>query len=330
LLQYIVRRIFMLVPTVIAISVISFIIIQLPPGDYLTAYIAQMEAQGERFEEDQIEALKRQYGLDQNMVSQFFRWVGRMFQGNFGMSFKWNRPVRELIGERLLLTFLISFSTLMFTWVVALPIGVYSAIRQYSLGDYVFTFLGFVGRGTPSFMLALILMWISLSRFGFTVGGLFSLGYRNAPWSPARVLDMLQHLWVPLVVLGAGGTAGLIRIMRANLLDELHRPYVVTARAKGLKERSLLWKYPVRLALNPFVSTIGWTLPQLISGSTIVSVVLSLPTTGPLLLDSLMSQDMYLAGTFIMFLSILTVIGTSISDILLAWLDPRIRYGHRA
>jgi peptide/nickel transport system permease protein len=234
-----------------------------------------------------------------------------------------------VIGQRLLLTVIISFSTLMFTWIVALPIGVFSATHQYSLGDYVFTAISFIGRGLPNFMIALILMWVALSRFGISAGGLFSMEFRDAPWSLARVWDLIKHLWVPIIVLGTGGTAGLIRIMRANLLDELHKPYVITARSKGLSERRLLWKYPVRLALNPFVSTLGWSLPRLVSGSTIVSVVLSLPTTGPLLLDALISQDMYLAGSFILLLSVLTVIGTFISDMLLAWLDPRIRYGGR-
>jgi peptide/nickel transport system permease protein len=326
MLRYILRRLFLLIPTLVAIVVITFVLIQLPPGDYLSTYIAEMEASGTVFEDEEIEALKRRYGLGQPMPVQFTKWIWGVFQGDFGMSFRWNKPVRELIGERLLLTFVISFSALMFTWIVALPVGIYSATRQYSAGDYIFTFVSFLGRGIPNFMIALILMWIALSYFGISAGGLFSLEYRNAPWSWAKVQDMMKHLWVPMIVLGTGGTAGLIRIMRANLLDELHKPYVVTARAKGLKERRLLWKYPVRIALNPFVSTIGWTLPRLISGATIVSVVLSLPTTGPLLLTALLSQDMYLAGSFLLFLSVLTVIGTFISDILLAWLDPRIRY----
>jgi peptide/nickel transport system permease protein len=316
----------MLIPTLIAIVVISFVLIQLPPGDYLSTYIAELEASGSILEEEEIIALKRRYGLGEPMPVQFAKWIWGIFHGDFGMSFRWNKPVGELIGERLLLTFVISFSTLMFTWIVALPIGIYSATHQYSPGDYMFTFVSFLGRGIPNFMIALILMWLALSYLGISAGGLFSLEYRNAPWSWAKVGDMIKHLWVPMVVLGTGGTAGLIRIMRANLLDELHKPYVVTARAKGLKERRLLRKYPVRIALNPFVSTVGWTLPRLISGATIVSVVLSLPTTGPLLLTALLSQDMYLAGSFLLFLSILTVIGTFISDILLGWLDPRIRY----
>ena len=329
MLQYIARRSLMLIPTLFAISVIAFLLIQLPPGDYLTAYVAQMEASGYFFEKAEIEALRLRYGLGEPVYVQFWKWIWGVLHGDFGMSFKWNKPVSELIGERLLLTFVVSFATLMITWVVALPIGVYSATHQYSIGDYGFTLVGFLGRGIPDFMIALILMWIALTRFGVSAGGLFSIEYQNAPWSLAKVRNLLSHLWVPMIVLGMGGMAGLIRIMRANLLDELHKPYVVAARAKGLTERRLLWKYPVRLALNPFISTIGWTLPALISGATIVSVVLSLPTTGPMLLDALLSQDMYLAGSFILLLSALTVVGTFISDILLAWLDPRIRLERR-
>src|SRR5690606_6127273 len=242
------------------------------------------------------------------------------------VSFQFNRPVSDLIWDRLGYTFIISFSTLMFTWIVALPIGVYSATHQYSFGDYFATLVGFIGRGIPDFMLALILMWIGLTVFGVSAGGLFSLEYRNAPWSWAKLADFISHLWVPIIILGTSNTAGLIRIMRNNLLDELHKPYVETARSKGLSEYRLLWKYPVRLALNPFVSTVGWSLPTLISGDTIVAVVLGLPTTGPLLLSSLLSQDMYLAGSFVLILSTFTVIGTFVSDILLAMLDPRIRF----
>lgn len=326
MLQYIFRRILLLIPTLIAIAVISFVLIQLPPGDFLTSYIAQLESTGTTLQESEIAALKVRYGLDQPMYVQFLLWARGVLHGDFGMSFRWDKPVSTLIGERILLTFVVSFVALMFTWIVALPVGVYSATHQYSLGDYVFTAVSFIGRGIPDFMIALILMWIALSRFGISAGGLFSLEFREAPWSLAKVWDLLKHIWVPLIVLGMGGTAGLIRVMRATLLDELHKPYVTTARAKGLTERQLLWKYPVRLALNPFVSTVGWSLPGLISGTTIISVVLSLPTTGPLLLEALISQDMYLAGSFILILSVLTVIGTFISDILLAWLDPRIRY----
>ena len=326
MLQYIVRRIFLLIPTVIVVSIISFVLIQLPSGDFLTAYISQMESMGVVVQKEEIESLRQRYGLGEPIYLQYLRWSWRALHGDYGVSFKWNKPVRELIGERLLLTVVITLATLLFTWVVALPIGIYSATHQYSIGDYFFTFIGFIGRGVPEFMIALILMWIALSRLGISAGGLFSPEFRKAAWNWAKIWDLIKHLWVPMIVLGMGSTAGLIRIMRANLLDELHKPYVITARAKGLKETNLLWKYPVRIALNPFISTIGWILPGLISSGTIVSVVLSLPTTGPMLLESLLGQDMYLAGTFMLFLSILTVIGTFISDLLLAWLDPRIRY----
>jgi peptide/nickel transport system permease protein len=325
---YILRRILLVIPTLIAITVVTFIVIQLPAGDYLTTYIAQLQAQGTQLDETEIVALRQRYGLDQPIYVQFFRWVsGIVLRGDYGRSFRWNRPVAELLGERMLLTVTISLSTLLFTWAVALPVGVYSATHQYSFFDYLFTFLGFIGRGIPSFMIALILMWISISRFGVSAGGLFSADFRDAAWSWARVVDLLKHLWVPMVVLGIGGTAGLIRTMRANMLDELSKPYVETARAKGLPEARVLWRYPVRVALNPFVSTVGWALPALISGGTIVSVVLSLPTAGPLLLDALLAQDMYLAGAFLLLLSVLTVIGTLLSDILLAVLDPRIKLG---
>lgn len=326
MLQYIVRRTLLMIPTIIAISVVAFIIIQLPPGDYLTSLVATMATQGEQIEQSSLEALKVRYGLGQPVYVQYFKWVWGILHGDFGQSFEWNKPVSDLIWDRLALTFVLSLSTLLFTWIVAFPIGIYSAVRQYSLGDYVFTFLGFIGLATPNFLLALVLMYISFKYFNQSVGGLFSPEFVEAPWSWAKVWDLLKHLWIPMIILGTSGTAGLIRIMRANLLDELHKPYVVTARAKGLPERKLILKYPVRVALNPFVSTVGWTLPSLVSGSAIVSVVLSLPTTGPLLLRALMAQDMYLAGSFILMLSILTVIGTLISDILLAWLDPRIRF----
>ncbi len=327
MLQYIARRVLLMIPTIIAISIVTFIIIQLPPGDYLSSLVATMADTGESVDQAAIETLKIRYGLGQPVYVQYFKWVwGIISRGDFGQSFEWNKPVTDLIWERLTLTFVLSLSTLLFTWIIAFPIGIYSAVKQYSLGDYVFTFLGFIGLATPNFLLALVLMYISFKYLNQSVGGLFSPEFVEAPWSWAKVVDLLKHLWIPMVILGTSGTAGLIRIMRANLLDELHKPYVVTARAKGLSERKLLLKYPVRVALNPFVSTVGWTLPGLVSGSAIVSVVLSLPTTGPLLLRALMSQDMYLAGSFILMLSVLTVIGTLISDILLAWLDPRIRY----
>jgi len=327
MLQYILRRVFYMVPTLIVISIISFAIIQLPPGDYLTTYVAELTTQGETVNQATLDQLKERYGLGLPVYQQYLRWVGNIItKGDFGQSFTWNRPVNELIWDRLFFTMLITFLTVMFVWIVSLPIGVYSAVRQYSLGDYLATFFGFLGLATPDFLLGLVLMYIALKYFGQSVGGLFSPEYQDAAWSLAKWRDFLNHLWIPIVILGTAGTAGLIRIMRANLLDELHKPYVTTARAKGVPERTLIWRYPVRVALNPFVSTVGWTLPSLVSGSIIVSVVLNLPTTGPLLLQALMQQDMYLAGSFILIVSALTVIGTLISDILLAWLDPRIRF----
>lgn len=277
-------------------------------------------------DEATIAALRKRYGLDQPYYVQFFMWVWGMLHGDFGQSFEWNRPVSQLIWERLALTIAVSTFTMVFTWILSFPIGLYSATHQYSGGDYFFTFLGYIGLATPNFMIALILMWVAYSVFGASVGGLFSPQYVEAAWSWGKFLDMLNHLWIPAIVIGMGGTAGLIRTLRANLLDELHKPYVVTARAKGVPERTLLWRYPLRIAIIPWISTVGWSLPGIISGETITAVVLSLPTTGPLLLRALQSQDMYLAGSFIMLLSFLTVIGTLISDILLGWVDPRIRY----
>ena len=325
MLKFILRRLLITIPMLFGISIVTFVLIQLPPGDFLTSYIAELESTGHVLDDAEIASLRNRYGLDSPLYAQFLKWFWNLLQGDFGVSFQWNKPVNELIGERLALTFIISLATLLFTWVVALPIGVYSATHQYSVSDYVITFFGFLGRGIPDFMLALILMWIGLIYLGTSAGGLFSLEYKQAPWSIAKVWDLLKHLWVPIIVLGTSNTAGLIRIMRNNLLDELHKPYVETARSKGLTEQKILWKYPVRIALNPFVSTVGWVLPTLISGATIVSVVLSLPTTGPLLLSALLSQDMYLAGSFVMILSTLTILGTLVSDILLAWIDPRIR-----
>jgi peptide/nickel transport system permease protein len=286
-----------------------------------------MAATGETVDRAQLVALEQRYGLGQPIYVQYWKWIsGILLRGDFGQSFEWNQPVNTLIWGRLALTFVLSLSTLLLTWLIAFPIGIYSAVRQYSLGDYVFTVIGYIGLAIPNFLLALVLMYIAFKYFNQSVGGLFSPEYVDAPWSVGKFVDMMNHMWIPVVIIGTAGTAGLIRIMRANLLDELHKPYVVTARAKGMPERRLLLKYPVRVALNPFVSTVGWTLPVLVSGAAIVSIVLSLPTAGPLLLRALMSQDMYLAGSFIMLLSTLTVIGTLISDILLAWLDPRIRF----
>ena len=326
MLGFIARRVLYMIPTFIAVSIVAFAIIQLPPGDYLTTLVASMASQGETVDPAALEALRSRYGLGEPMYVQYFKWMSNIFlHGDFGQSFEWNQPVIDLIWSRLALTFMLSLSTLLFVWAVALPVGIYSAVRQYSLGDYTFTFLGFIGLAIPNFLLALVLMYIAFKYFNQSVGGLFSPDYQEAAWSWAKLKDLLAHLWIPIVIIGTAGTASLIRVMRANLLDELHKPYVVTARAKGLPEWQVIMRYPVRVALNPFVSTIGWVLPALISGEAIVSIVLSLPTTGPLLLRSLMSQDMYLAGSFILMLSTLTILGTLLSDILLALLDPRIR-----
>lgn len=326
MLLYIVRRTLIAVFTVIAISVLSFIIIQLPPGDYLTALIASLQAQGDTISTEQIESLRQQYGLDKPMAVQYGVWVWNMLQGDFGVSLEWNRPVTELIGERLVLTMVVAGAAVLFTWSLAIPIGIYSAVRQNSAGDYVFTFIGFIGLAVPHFLLALVLMYLGFAWFDVNLSGLNAPEFLDKPWNWARIADLIKHLWIPAIVLGMAGTAELIRILRANLLDELRRPYVVTARAKGLSLWRAIVRYPVRVALNPLVSTIGYIFPYLISGSVIVSVVLSLPTVGPLLLRALISQDMYLAGTIVLLLGVMTIIGTLISDILLVIIDPRIRY----
>jgi peptide/nickel transport system permease protein len=325
----ILRRLLWMIPTLLVISIISFAIIQLPPGDYLTSYIAALGETGETVDAAEVAALRARYNLDQPIYIQYVRWMAGLLHGDLGMSFEWNRPVKQLIGERILLTVIISIATLLFTWAIAVPIGIYSAVKQYSWTDYTFTFLGFIGLATPSFLLALIFMYIGYSVFGVSAGGLFSPEYQNAAWSMGKFADLLAHLWLPVIIVGMAGTAGLIRVMRGNLLDELRKQYVLTARAKGVPRLKLLLKYPVRVALNPLISTIGWVLPGIVSGSVITAVVLGLPTTGPLLLRALMNQDMYLAGSMVMMLSSLTVIGTLISDLLLLWLDPRIRYEKR-
>ncbi len=327
MLTYIIRRILYMIPTLFAISLVVFFIIQLPPGDYLTTLIAALSSQGETVNQDAILALKERYGLDQPWYVQYFYWMRNiLLHFDFGNSFEYNRPVTDLIGQRLLFTVLISIGALLLTWAIAFPVGIYSAVRKYTIGDYILTFLAFLGLAIPEFMIALILLYVSFKYFDQSVGGLFSSQYVDAPWSLAKLGDLMAHLWIPIVIVGVASTAALIRIMRANLMDELNKPYVTTARAKGLTERRLIMKYPVRMALNPFVSTSGFILPGLVSGETIIGVVLSLPTMGPLLLRALQSQDMYLAGAIILMTSVLTVIGTLLSDILLAWLDPRIRY----
>ncbi len=324
--KYIVRRLIFMIPTLFVISLISFMIIQLPPGDFLTSYVATLRQQGEDIDEDVIQALERQYGLGQPAYVQYGKWIGNILtRGDFGLSFEWRRPVSELIWERLGLTVFISLLTILLTWLIAIPTAVYVATHQYSFLDYLMSFISFIGLGTPGFLVALVYLWIMLSVFGVNASGLFSEQFINAPWSLAKFQDMLGRLWAPVLILSLDNTAGIIRTVRANLLDELNRPYVETARAKGLKERALIWKYPVRVALNPFFSTVGWTLAALISGETLVAVVLNIQTSGPLLLRALQSQDMYLAGAFVFLLSALTVIGTLLSDILLAVSDPRIR-----
>ncbi len=327
MLNYIIYRLFQLVPLLAVISVLTFAIIELPPGDYLSTYIIRLEQSGTKVSEEEIARLNDEYGLDKPLYWRYLWWMWKILsRGDFGRSFDWGKPVSEVIGERLALTMVISFSSLIFVWATAIPIGIYAATHQYSFLDYFFTLLGFIGMAVPGFLLALVLMYLAITKFGLAVTGLFSPEYAEAPWSWAKIMDMMKRIWLPVIIIGINGTAGLIRVMRGTLLDELRKPYVTTARAKGISERKLLWKYPVRIATSPMISTIGWLLPSLVSGSGIVAIVLNLPTTGPVLLRALMSQDMYLAGSFVMILSTLTVIGTVISDILLTWSDPRIRY----
>jgi len=327
MLAYLARRLVLAVITVWAITLVTFLIMQLPPGDFVDAYVAQASAMGSAISAAEADAMRHAYGLDQPFYVQYWKWLSLVVQGNFGLSFEYGRPVTEVIGDRLWLTIAISLGGILVTWAVALPIGIYSAVRQYSLGDYFFTFLGFVGLAIPNFLLALIIMYFGLRLFNLNVGGLFSAEYALAPWSWAKLWNLMQHLPVPIFILALAGTAQLVRIMRANLLDELRKPYVVTARARGLPERRVIMKYPVRAALNPFASTIGYLLPFMVSGVVIISIVLSLDTVGPLLLRSLLSQDMLLGSTIILLVGILTVIGTLLSDLVLMWIDPRIRLG---
>ena len=316
-----------MIPTLFAISIITFVIIQLPPGDYLSTYIAELQSQGENVDIAKIEALRAQYGLDKSMVEQYCFWVLGLLQGDLGFSFEYQLPVSEVVGDRLLLTLILNFTTIIFIWLVSFPIGIYSATHQYSWGDYGLTFVGFIGLATPNFLLALILLYFANVWFGTSIGGLMDPIYIDQPWSTAKFLSILEHLWVPVVVIGTSGTASMIRRLRANMLDELQKQYVITAKAKGLHPLKALIKYPLRTSLNPFIADIGNMLPQIISGSAIVSMVPSLPTTGPMLISALQSQDMYLAGSFLIFLALLTVVGMFLSDLALAWLDPRIRLG---
>lgn len=326
LFAYIARRVVWAIPFMFAVSLIAFALITAPPGDYLTTFAATLAQSGDVVDEARLDALRERYGFDEPFIVQYFRWIGGVLQGDFGISFEWQQPVDQLIWERMALSVTLALATLVFTWALALPIGIYSAVRKYSIGDYIVTTIGFIGLATPNFLLALVLMYVAVVHFGADVSGLFSEEYQDAPWSLAKVGDLMAHIWIPVIILGTSATASLIRVMRANLLDELYRPYVTTARAKGLSEWRLIIKYPVRIAINPFISTIGWAFPQLISGAVITAFVLSLPTSGPLMLQALLAQDMYLAGAFILLLCCLSIVGMLVSDILLAVIDPRIRF----
>ncbi|MGE0845598.1 MAG: ABC transporter permease [Flavobacteriaceae bacterium] len=325
MIRYILWRLAVMVPTLIVISAVIFVIIELPPGDYFESYVAELQAQGEAADLQRIEALKKEYGFDQPPIIRYFHWVTGLVQGDFGYSFEYELPVSEVVGDRMYLTILVSFVTIIFTWLLAFPIGIYSATHQYSWGDYGLTFLGLLGLATPNFLLALIFLYFANLWFGTSIGHLMDAKYLNEPMSWEKAKSILEHLWIPVIIIGTSGTAGMIRRLRANLLDELQKQYVVTARAKGLHPFKALIKYPLRMSLNFFVSDIGSILPAIISGAEVTAIVLSLETTGPLLIRALRSQDMYLAGSFLMFLAALTVLGVLISDLALALLDPRIR-----
>ncbi|MCS6877737.1 MAG: ABC transporter permease [Geminicoccaceae bacterium] len=327
MLRYVFHRVLVMVPTLLAISLLTFVIIQLPPGDFLSTHLAELQAQGEGVQQQKIEYLRQLYGLDQPLWIQYLKWLWGVLHGDLGWSFEYDRPVAEVIGDRIFLTFIVSFATVLFTWLIAFPIGVYSATHQYSWADHGLTVLGFLGLATPNFLLALVMLYFANVWFGTSIGGLVDPVYLDQPMSWAKFLSVLEHLWIPVVIIGTSGTAAMIRRLRANLLDELHKPYVITARAKGLPPGRALVKYPLRMALNPFIADIGNLLPEFISGSALVSVVLSLPTTGPVLVRALQTQDMYLAGSLLMLESFLVVLGVLISDLALAWLDPRIRFG---
>ncbi|HEX9532892.1 MAG TPA: ABC transporter permease [bacterium] len=325
MLRVVLHRLLLLPVLLLVFSIAVFALVQAPPGDFLTSYLSMLAASGSSVDQAQVDALRRQFGLDQPFYIQYLRWMQNLLRGDLGLSLEYQLPNLDLIGDYLIPTVLLALLSFVFTWLIAIPAGIYSATHLRSPLDYALTLLNYVGVATPNFMLALILMWVAFARFGISVTGLFSPDYLQAPWSLARLADLLSHIWLPMIILGIAGTARLTRIMRANLLDELHKPYVITARAKGLSEWHLVLKYPVRVAINPLVSTIGWYLPQLFSGSLIVATVMNLPNIGPLLLHALISRDMYLAGAILLIYCFLTVIGTLLSDILLAWVDPRIR-----
>ena len=327
MLKFIVRRIGILIPLLILVSIVSFIVIQLPPGDYVDSYIRNLELQGGSLNAAQRLSLERQYGLDKPMVVQYFMWISKIvLHGDFGNSFKYQRPVVDLLNERIPRTIALSLASIFFTWIIAIPIGILSALKKYSVWDYVFTFLSFLGLSIPAFLLALVLLYTVFTNTGYMTTGLFSAEFRDAPWSIAKFTDTMHNVWLPLLVLSVTGSAGLIRILRATLLDELKKQYVTPARAKGLPEWRVILQYPIRIAINPIISTIGWMLPGVVGGELVVSKVLNIPTVGPMMLDAVLGQDMYLAGGFVLILCSLTIIGTLISDILLAWADPRIRF----
>jgi peptide/nickel transport system permease protein len=324
--RYIALRLGYMMFTLFVISILAFTVIQLPPGDYIDHLLRQMASESAPPPPEVERQMRALYGFDQPIYVQYFKWLGNIItRGEFGYSFVYRADAREIIFDRLPMSFAVAFGAFLVVQLVSIPIGIYSAVRQYSIGDYIFTFLGFIGRAVPNFLLALLLLYITYTYFGTSLIGLFSSQYVDAPWSWGKLADLLKHLWIPAIVIGLDRGAAQIRTMRANLLDELNKPYVDTARAKGLPETRLLWKYPVRHAANPIVSTVGWSLPEFISGEAIVSIVLNLPTAGPIFLASLFSQDMYVAAGFILMFSVLTVIGTFISDLLLVWLDPRLR-----
>ena len=322
MVSYIIRRLLVMIPMIIILSIMLFMIVELPPGDYVTIN----QNQGKMMTAKEIENLEVRYGLDKPVYQRYLIWAGNILKGDLGYSQYYMRPVTEMIGARITLTIVISFSALIFSWIIAFPIGIYSAIRQYSFGDYFWTFIAFLGLSIPSFILALVMMYYSAKYVGADIGGLFSPEFINASWSVAKFMDFLKHLWIPMVIIGVGGSASLIRILRANLLDEIRKPYVDLARARGLKEINLILKYPLKIAINPFISSLTWLLPSLISGSIIVEIVLNLPTMGPIFLKAIKMQDTAMAGSFLIILGILTILSSLISDILLAWFDPRIKY----